>query len=86
MSADLPSLPSLAAQAGVEDRVAPLLESWQDSWTIGLREGRMRRQRAYAAALDPLSGSLEAAAVEQAISEVEVARPWSGATWGRRFF
>lgn len=82
LGANLPSLPSLAAQAGVEDRVAPFLESWLDSWAIGLQEGRARRQRAYAAALDPLSGSLEAAAVEQAISEVEVALR---ATWTMPF-
>ena len=82
MGADLPSLPSLAAQAGVEERVAPLLESWLDSWEIGLQEGRAKRQRAYAAALDPLSGSLEAGAVEEALSEVESALR---ATWTMPF-
>ena len=86
LEADLPSLPSLAAQAGVEDRLALSLESWVGSWAIGLQEGRARRERAYAAALDPLSGSLETGAVAQALSEVESAlratwtMPWSG-TW-----
>jgi hypothetical protein len=73
LGANLPSLPSLAAQAGVEERVAPLLESWLGSWAIGLQEGRARRQLAYAAALDPISGSLDARAVEEALSEVESA-------------
>ena len=82
LGARLPSLPSLAAQAGVEERVAPLLDSWLGSWAIGLQEGRARRQLAYAAALDPLTGSLEAGAVEEALSEVESALH---ATWTMPF-
>lgn len=71
LSSDLPSLPSLAAQAGVEEEVAPLLESWRASWSYGLQEGRVRRQRTYVAVLAPLAKSLGATGVEQALSEVE---------------
>src|SRR5690606_29845859 len=71
MALELPSLPALAAEAGIEDRLPQAIERWSRSWTEAPELAAGSRSAAYDESAWPLAEALDAASVEAALRRLE---------------